>query len=267
MSALALDLTPRDDAPARPRPSADTLALIGRCLRRSTRQVDTVILGIALPVLLLLMFVYVFGGAIEAGMEYVDFVVPGIVILTAGYGAASAAVDVANDRTNGIVDRFRSMPIRSTGVLTGHVVASLVRNAVATALVLVIATFIGFDAVASPLAWAGAMGVVLLYVLAITWVSVALGLMASGAEAASGFTFAILFIPYVSSAFVPLETMPPVLETIGRWNPVTPVADVVRGLLLGTDVAASTVWAALAWSVGLLLVGWLAAAVIFRRKA
>ena len=243
----------------------DTAALIDRCLRRSLRQLDTVLLSVILPVMLLLMFVYVFGGAIETGGDYVNWVVPGIILLTAGYGAANTAVDVASDMTGGIIDRFRSLPIRPTGVVTGHVVASMARNAVSTALVFGIAALIGFDAVASPLDWLAAIGLIALYVLALTWVAVAIGIVASGPEAASGFTFAVLFLPYVSSAFVPPETMPSALESIAQFNPVTPITDTLRGLLLGTPVG-DVVVPALLWCVGIFLVGRIAAGLLFRRR-
>jgi len=259
-----IDLTPRTDQP----PAGaigDTAALVGRCLRRSTRQLDTLLLAVLLPVMLLLMFVYVFGGAMDAGMDYIDFVVPGILLLTAGYGASTTAVDVASDMTGGIMDRFRSMPIRATGVMTGHVASSMVRNAVSTTLVIGIAMLIGFDANATPVEWVAAIGLIALYVAALTWIAVAIGVVASGPEAASGFTFAILFIPYVSSAFVPVDTMPSVLASIAAWNPVTPVADTLRGLLLGTPIGSSGAQA-VAWCAGLLLVGWVSAAVLFRRR-
>ncbi|MET0788126.1 MAG: ABC transporter permease [Cellulomonas sp.] len=244
----------------------DTSALIGRCLRRSLRQMDTVLMAVILPLALLLMFVYVFGGAIETGGSYVDWVVPGIILLTAGYGSANTAVEVASDMTGGIIDRFRSLPIRPTGVLTGHVVASMARNAVSTALVVGVAFLIGFDAAASPLDWAAAIGLIALFVLALTWVAVAIGVVASGPEAASGFTFAILFLPYVSSAFVPPESMPSVLETIATYNPITPVTDTLRALLLGLPVGDTWV-AAVVWCVGIFVVARVAAAVLFRRKA
>ena len=260
----AVDLAPRtDQSPTGT--FGDTAALVGRCLRRSTRQLDTLLLAVLLPVMLLLMFVYVFGGAMDAGMDYIDFVVPGILLLTAGYGASTTAVDVATDITAGIMDRFRSMPIRATGVMTGHVVASMARNAVSTALVIGIAMLIGFDANATPVEWIAAIGLIALYVAALTWIAVTIGVVASGPEAASGFSFAILFIPYVSSAFVPVDTMPSVLASIAEWNPVTPVADTLRGLLLGTPIGSSGAQA-VAWCVGLLLVGWVAAAVLFRRQ-
>ena len=200
----------------------DSAAMIERCARRSLRQLDTVLMAVILPVTLLLLFVYVFGGAIQTGGDYVDWVVPGIILLTAGYGSATTAVDVASDMTGGIIDRFRSLPIRPSAVLTGHVVTSMVRNAVSTALVVGVAFLLGFDADATPLAWSAAVGLIALYVLALTWVAVAIGVVASGPEAASGFTFAILFLPYVSSAFVPPESMPSVLEAVATDNPITP---------------------------------------------
>jgi ABC-2 type transport system permease protein len=266
MTTTTLTAGPHATVPAAARPGiGDTFALIGRSLRRSTRQLDTVLISVLLPVMLLLMFVYVFGGAIDPTGSYVDFVVPGIVLLTAGYGAAGTAVDVATDATGGIVDRFRSMPVRPAGVLTGHVAASVAKNAVSTALVIGVALLVGFRGDASAAAWVGALGLVGLWVLALTWVAVAIGLVASGPEAASGFTFAILFLPYVSSAFVPTSTMPSVLETIARYNPVTPVTDTVRGLLLGTHVGTGTWAAAVLWCVGILVVGRAAAALLFRR--
>ncbi|GEK22986.1 ABC transporter permease [Cellulomonas xylanilytica] len=242
----------------------DTTALIDRCLRRSLRQLDTVLMAVILPVVLLLLFVYVFGGAIQTGGDYVNWVVPGIVLLTAGYGSATTAVDVASDMTGGIIDRFRSLPIRPTGVLTGHVVASMARNAVSTVLVFAVAILIGFDAAASPVQWLGAIGLIALFVLALTWVAVAIGIVASGPEAASGFTFAILFLPYVSSAFVPPESMPSVLETLATYNPITPVTDTLRGLLLGVPAGDSWV-AAVTWCLGIFVVARLVAAGLFRR--
>lgn len=254
---------------ARPGPGQtvrDTTALIGRTLRRTTRQLDTLLLSVMLPVMLLLMFTYVFGGAIDPTGRYVDFVVPGIILLTAGYGAANTAVDMASDMTNGIIDRFRSMPIRATGVVTGHVVASMARNAVSTALVIGAAFLVGFSPDATLLDWLGALGLVALFVLALTWVGVAVGIVSSGPEAASGFTFFILFLPYVSSAFVPPESMPSVLEAIAAWNPVTPVTDTMRGLLLGLPLETSTWVSAVAWCVGIFLVARTAAGLLLARR-
>jgi ABC-2 type transport system permease protein len=244
----------------------DTLAMIGRSLRRSLRTPDTLIMGIALPVILMLLFVYVFGGAIQTGQAaYVDYVVPGIILLCAGYGAATTAVSVASDMTDGLMNRFRTLPVRPVAALTGHVVESVVRNAVSTALVVGVAYAAGFRPTAGLGEWLAVAGLVALYVLALTWVAVAIGIVASGPEAANGFTFAIMFLPYVSSAFVPPESMPRVLEVIATYQPVTPVTDTVRAWLIGAPGGQPVV--ALAWCAGLLVLARLVAAWLFRRRA
>jgi len=244
----------------------DTAAMIGRSLRRSLRTPDTLIMGIALPVILMLLFVYVFGGAIRTGQAaYVDYVVPGIVLLCAGYGAATTAVSVASDMTGGLMNRFRTLPVRPVAALTGHVVESVVRNAVSTALVVGVAYLAGFRPTAGLGEWLAVAGLVLLYVLALTWTAVCIGMVSSGPEAANGFTFAIMFLPYVSSAFVPPESMPRVLEWIATHQPVTPVTDTVRAWLIGAPGGQPLV--AVAWCAGLLVVARLTAAWLFRRRA
>lgn len=244
----------------------DTAAMIGRSLRRSLRTPDTLIMGIALPVILMLLFVYVFGGAIQTGQAaYVDYVVPGIVLLCAGYGAATTAVSVSSDMTGGLMNRFRTLPVRPVAALTGHVVESVVRNSVSTALVVGVAYAAGFRPTAGPGEWLAVAGLVVLYVLALTWTAVAIGIVASGPEAANGFTFAIMFLPYVSSAFVPPESMPRVLEVVATYQPITPVTDTVRAWLTGAPGGQPLV--ALAWCAGLLVVARVVAAALFRRRA
>jgi ABC-2 type transport system permease protein len=240
--------------------------MIGRCLRRSTREIDVLIMSVALPVAILLMFVYVFGGEIETGGAYVNYVVPGIIVLCVGYGSASTAVAVASDMTGGIMNRFRTLPIRRSSVLTGHVVASMARNAVATAVVFGVAYVAGFRPEAGVVKWLGVVGLLTLYVLAITWIGVCTGLLASSPEAANGLSFAIMFLPYVSSAFVRPETMPHALELIARHQPVTPVTDTLRGWLVGAPLG-SEPWVALAWGVGLLVAARTTAVVLYRRRA
>ncbi len=243
---------------------ADTGALVGRSVRRSTREVDTLLLSILLPVLLMLMFVTVFGGAISTGERYVDYVVPGVVLICAAYGASQTAVGVAGDMTEGIVTRLRTMPVAAGAVLTGHVVASLLRNAVATALVVGVALLLGFGPTGDAAAWLAAAGVLALFVLAVTWVSTAIGIVSPSAEAASGFTFAVLFLPYASSAFVPVGTMPAWLRGFAEHQPATPVIETIRGLLMGGPTDR---WpAAVAWGVGIAVVGAFASAALFRRR-
>lgn len=244
---------------------SDTATMIGRSVRRSVRNLDSLLMAVALPVLLMLMFVYVFGGALDPGGNYVDYVVPGIILLCTGYGAALTALDIAGDVSAGVVDRFRSLPIASSAVLTGHVVASVARNAFSTALVIAVAYLTGFRPTAGLAGWLGAAAVLLLFVLALTWLSVFFGLLVRTVEAANGVTFLVLFLPYLSSAFVPIDTMPGALQPITEHQPITPVADTLRGLLLGTPIGSSA-WLAVAWCGGLLVVSYVAAAALFRRR-
>jgi len=244
---------------------SDSLTMIRRSLRHTVRNPDALLMAVVLPVLLMLLFVYVFGGAIETGTDYVNYVVPGIILLCTGYGAAATAVDVAGDMTEGIIDRFRSLPILGSAVLTGHVVASVARNAFSTALVVGVAWLCGFRPTAGPAEWAAVGGMLLLFMLAMSWLSVALGLLARSVEAASGFTFFVLFLPYLSSAFVPTGTMPAVLRAVADHQPVTPIIETLRGLLLGTPVGSSG-WLAVAWCGGLLAISVALSSALFRRR-
>jgi ABC-2 type transport system permease protein len=243
----------------------DSLTMVDRSLRHTVRNLESLLMSVILPVVLLLMFVYVFGGALDRTGGYVNYVVPGIILLCTGYGAASTAVDVAQDVTEGIVDRFRSMPILSSAVLTGHVVASVARNTLATGLVVGVAFLAGFRPGAGPVDWLLAAGLLLLYVLAMSWVAVCCGLLARTVEGANGFTFIVLFLPYLSSAFVPTGTLKPALRAVAEHQPITPVTETLRGLLLGTPIGPYG-WQSLAWCLGLLLVAYAGASVLFRRR-
>jgi ABC-2 type transport system permease protein len=246
--------------------AGDSLALIGRSVRHSARSLDAVMTAVLLPVMILLLFVYVFGGAIQTGGRYVDYVVPGIILLCAGYGSATTAVSVNQDMTTGVIDRFRSLPILSSGVLTGHVVASVLRNLLSTLIVLGVALLIGFDPHAGALDWLGVLGVLLAFMVAISWIAACFGLLAKSAEGAGAFSFVIMFLPYVSSAFVPTDSMPGALEAIGDRQPVTPVVETLRGLMLGTPIGSHAV-VALAWCAGLAAAGAISAGLLFRRAA
>jgi ABC-2 type transport system permease protein len=239
---------------------------VRRGVRHTLRNPDALITALALPVIILLLFVYVFGGAISIGGEYVDFVVPGVIVLCAMFGSASTGVGVCADKVTGVMDRFRTMPIRSTAVLTGHVVASLLRNLVAALLVLGLALVIGFRPDAGPLEWAAAVGVIALVVLAVTWLATWAGLLVPNVETASALTFVVMFLPYLSSAFVPAETLPSGLQPLAEHQPVTPVIETLRGLLVGTPIGAEGWWVLLWWG-GLLAVSTAGAAKAFRRQA
>jgi ABC-2 type transport system permease protein len=244
---------------------SDNLTMIGRSVRLTRRNTETLIMSVALPLLMMLLFVYVFGGAINTGTAYIDYVVPGIVLLCTGYGAASTAMAVADDMTTGMIDRLRTLPIRSSAVLTGHVVASVVRNAMSTTIVVTAAVLMGFRPRATFGDWLLAIGLVLLYVLALSWFAAGLGVIAKSVESASALSFVMLFLPYLSSAFVPPQTMPGFLRDISEHQPITPVIETVRGLLTGTPIGDNG-WIALLWCTGMLAASSTFAAWLFRRR-
>jgi ABC-2 type transport system permease protein len=241
------------------------LTMAGRCFRLSRRNVDALVTSLMLPIMLMLMFVYLFGGAIETGTSYVTYVVPGVLLLCAGFGSSLTAVSVSHDMTSGIIDRFRSLDVPGAALLAGHVVASVARNAVSAVLVFAVAFLIGFRPQAGPLDWLAAVGVLLVFVLAMSWLSAAIGLLAKSPEAASGFTFFVMFLPYASSAFVPVRTMPSWIQGFARHQPITPVIETLRGLLLGQPVG-SNPWFALAWCGAIVVASIAISGALFRHR-
>ncbi|MEU6214831.1 ABC transporter permease [Streptomyces sp. NPDC093224] len=244
---------------------AAAVALAGRSLRISRRSPEALITALMLPVVLMLIFVYFFGGAIDTGTTYVTYVVPGAILLCAGFGAASTAVSVTEDMRNGVVDRFRTHDIGGIPILAGHVTASVLRNLISTTLVLAVALAIGFRPQAGPLGFLAAAGLLLAYITAISWLAAVLGLLAGTPEAAGGFTFLMMFLPYPSSAFVPIETMPGWLHGFAHHQPLTPVIESLRALLLDRP-AGDAPWIALAWCAGITAVAVGLAGVLFRAK-
>ncbi|MFB7544728.1 ABC transporter permease [Streptomyces zaomyceticus] len=243
--------------------AAGTLA--GRGIRLSRRNLDAVITSMMMPIMLMLVFVYFFGGAIETGTGYVTYVVPGVIVLCAGFGAAGTAVSVSEDMRLGVVDRFRTLDIGGTPFLAGHVAASVTRNALSTTLVLGVAFLIGFRPAATPGGWLGAIGLLLAYVTAVSWLAAAVGLLTRTAEAAGAVTFFMMFLPYPSSAFVPIDTMPSWLHGFSEHQPVTPLIESLRGLLLDQPVGNSP-WIALGWCAGLLTLAVAASGFLFRLR-
>jgi ABC-2 type transport system permease protein len=239
--------------------------MAARCIRLSARNIDALLTSLLLPVMLMLVFVYLFGGAIQTGTDYLTYVVPGVILLCAGFGSATTAVTVSHDMTGGIVDRLRSMDVGGPAVLAGHVAASVARNAASTVLVLAVALLIGFRPDAGPLDWLAVAGVLLAFVVAISSLSAAIGLLAKSPEAANGFTFFAMFVTYASSAFVPVDTMPSWIQGFAEHQPVTPVIETLRGLLLGTPVG-SDPWTALAWCGGILALSIALSRVLFERR-
>jgi ABC-2 type transport system permease protein len=239
------------------------LTMTGRCVRLSRRNVDAVITSMMLPVMLMLVFVYFFGGAINTGTEYVNYVVPGILVLCSAFGSAGTAVRVSEDMKGGIIDRFRSLDVSATSILAGHVVASTVRNLFSTALVLGVGLLIGFRPSAPLTGWLAAGSILVVFLVALSWLSAAVGLLARTPEAAAGFTFFMMFLPYPSSAFVPIETMPTWLHGFADHQPVTPLIESLRGLLHDQPVG-SAPWLALAWCGGILAVAVALSGVLFK---
>jgi ABC-2 type transport system permease protein len=241
------------------------LTMAARSLRLATRSPDALLTALLLPVMLMVVFVYLFGGAVRIGTSYVSYVVPGVLLLCAVIGAASTAVTVCQDMTGGIIDRFRSMDVPGTAILAGHVAASLLRNVASTVLVIAVAFGIGFRPHATPARFAAALGVLLLFVIAVSWLAAAFGLLVSSAEAAGGAMFILMFLSYASSAFVPVRTLPWWLRGFAGHQPATPVTETIRGLLLRQPIGAH-LGIALAWCAGLLTVSVVLSALAFRRR-
>ncbi|GAB3462288.1 ABC transporter permease [Actinophytocola sediminis] len=245
--------------------AGDAKVMLARSIRLSIRNMDALFTALFLPVMLMLLFVYLFGGAIQTGTEYVTYVVPGVIILCAGFGSSLTAVAVTQDMNGGIMDRFRSMDIKGAAVLGGHVISSMARNLMSTVLVLAVALLIGFRPEAGPLELLAAIGLLLLFVLAFSWVSAAVGVVTRSAEAANGFGFFVMFLPYPSSAFVPIDTMPTWIHGFAENQPMTPIIETMRALLLDQPMGNSG-WQALAWCAGILVAGIIAATYAFRRR-
>jgi ABC-2 type transport system permease protein len=239
--------------------------MIVRALRLSLRNVDGLITALALPVMLMVMFVYFFGGAIHVGGRYIDYVVPGVLMVCAGFGAGTTAVTVSSDLAGGIVDRFRSLDVRPRSLLAGHVVASVGRNLASAALAVAVAFAIGFSPGAGVGYWLAAVALLALFILALSWLAAAIGVLVRSPEGAQGITFLISFLPYPSSAFVPIHTMPSWLQGFARHQPVTAVIDSLRALLAGHAPGSAAV-TAVAWSLGIIAVSVLCSGVLFGRR-
>lgn len=242
----------------------DIGAMTARELRRTLRSIDGLVTAFAIPVSIMLVFVVVFGGAIERDGRYVDYVVPGTLVLCLGFGSASTAIAVAQDMTSGTIDRFKTLPIFAPAVLFGHVIASVIRNLASCVPVVLVALLLGWRPASSVGGWAGAIAFAVLAILAFTWVSCLAGLLLS-VDAAGSVNFVFLFLPYISSGFVAVDTMPGWLRGFAEHQPYTPIIETLRDLLTGT-APGGALWAALAWLAGLLILGCMASALVYSRK-
>ena len=243
----------------------DTTVLLGRTLRHVTRSMDTIITTAIMPVAMMLMFVYVFGGAINTGSDsYVNYLLPGILLITVASGISYTAFRLFMDMRSGIFERFQSMPIARSGVLWAHVLTSLVANLISLVIVVGVALLMGFRSGAGVLAWLAVAGVLILFTLALTWIAVIPGLSAASVEGASAFSYPLVFLPFLSSAFVPTETMPGPVRWFAENQPVTSIVNTIRDLFAREPVG--DWWTAVAWCLGILVVAYVVAMVVYRRK-
>ena len=251
---------------------SDSRVMLRRNLKRQLRYPSMTVMLVGMPIVFLLLFVYVFGGQLGAGLgphegrrAYLDYVVPGLLLITVASAVQGTSIMVAMDMRGGIIDRFRTMAIARASVLTGHVLGSLLQTLVAVAFLIGVALGLGFRASAGALQWLGAVGVLALFALALIWLAVALGLAAKSVETASNTPMALILLPFLGSGFVPTATMPAGLRQFAEYQPFTPVADTVRGLLGGAGIGNHAV-VAVAWSLGIGLASYVWAIRLYNRR-
>ncbi|GAT89468.1 ABC-2 type transport system permease protein [Paenarthrobacter nicotinovorans] len=245
---------------------ADTSVLLGRSMRHIFRSVDTIITTAITPVALMLLFVYVFGGAIRTDTEnYVNYLLPGIMLIAIASGIAYTAVRLFTDLQGGIFERFQSMPIARSSVLWAHVLTSLVANGLSLVIIVGVALLMGFRTSANVLDWLAVAGILALFTLALTWIAIIAGLSAKSVDGAGGFSYPLIFLPFISSAFVPTETMPGPVRWFAENQPVTSIVNTIQDLFAqrpaGTDI-----WVALAWCLGILVVSYAFATAAYKRR-
>ena len=244
----------------------DASVMLGRSIRHVTRSVDTIITVTITPIAFLLLFRFVFGGAIQAGTgNYTSYLMPGILLIAIASGVSYTAFRLFLDMKSGIFERFHSMPIARSSVLWGHVLTSLVSNAISVAVIVLAGLVIGFRSSAGVLAWLAVAGILLLFTLALTWVAVIPGLSASSPDGASAFSYPLIFLPFVSSAFVPTATMPGPVRAFAENQPVTSIVNSIRSLFEGRPVG-NDIWDALAWCAGILVIAYVFAMITYRKK-
>jgi ABC-2 type transport system permease protein len=245
---------------------SNTSVMLRRSLRHVTRSMDTIITVTIMPIAFMLLFVYVFGGAIQAGTDnYVNYLMPGILLIAIASGIAYTSYRLFMDMQSGIFERFHSMPIARSSVLWGHVLTSLVSNAISVIVIVLVALLMGFRSSAGVLAWLAVAGILALFTLALTWIAVIAGLSAKSVDGAGAFAYPILFLPFVSSAFVPTATMPGPVRAFAEHQPVTSIVNTIRALFEQQSVGGE-IWIALAWCVGILIVAYIFAMVTYRRR-
>jgi len=245
----------------------DTGVLFGRSMRHILRSPDTIITVTIMPIMFMLLFVYVFGGAIQAGTDnYVNYLLPGILLIAIASGIAYTAVRLFTDIQKGLFARFHSMPVARSSVLWAHVLTSLVSNAISVVVIILVALIMGFRSSAGVLEWLEVAGILALFTLALTWLAVIPGLTAKSVDGAGAFSYPLIFLPFISSAFVPTATMPAVVRVFAENQPVTSIVDAVRSLL-NSKPAGNDIWIALAWCIGVTVVAYFFAMRTYKRIA
>ena len=245
---------------------SDTRVMLGRSLRHVTRSMDTIITVTITPIAIMLLFVYVFGGAIQAGTHnYVNYLMPGILLIAIASGISYTALRLFIDLQSGIFERFHSMPIARSSVLWGHVLTSLVSNAISVLVIVLVALLMGFRSPAGVPAWLAVAGILVLFTLALTWIAVIAALSAKTTDGAGAFSYPLVFLPFISSAFVPTASMPGPVRAFAEHQPVTSIVNTIRALFEQQPVGGE-IWIALAWCVGILLIASALAMVAYRRK-
>lgn len=245
----------------------ETIILLGRSMKHILRSPDTIITVAVMPIAMMLLFVYVFGGAIQTGYDnYVNYLLPGILLIAIASGTSYTAFRLFMDMQKGILSRFSTMPINRSAVLWGHVLTSIVSNVISVLIIIVVALLMGFRSSAGALEWIGVAGILLLFMSALTWLAVVPGLKAKTIDGASAFAYPLIFLPFISSAFVPTDTMPTAIRIFAENQPVTAIVNAIRSLLDSAPVA-NELWIALAWCVGLTIVAYVFAIRTYKRLA
>lgn len=249
------------------KPLRDAFILTGRSMKHILRSPDTIITVTIMPIAFMLLFVYVFGGAIKAGTDhYVNYLLPGILLIAIASGISYTAFRLFIDMQKGILTRFNSMPISRSAILWGHVLTSIVSNTISVIVIVLVALIMGFRSSASILEWLAVAGILLLFMFALTWLAVIPGLKAKTVDGASAFSYPLIFLPFVSSAFVPTDTMPAAIRAFAENQPVTSIVDAIRALL-NSGTVGSSLWIALAWCVGITVVTYGIAVRMYKRIA
>jgi ABC-2 type transport system permease protein len=246
---------------------SDMGVMLGRSMRHIMRSVDTIFTVCITPIAMMLLFVYVLGGAIQSGADnYVNYLLPGILLIAIASGISYTSYRLFQDKQRGIIERFHSMPVARSSVLWGHVLTSVVSNVISVAVIILVALIMGFRSSAGILSWLAVAGILVLFTLALTWVAAIAGLSANSMEGATAFSYPLIFLPFISSAFVPTDTMPSAVRAFAENQPVTSIVETIRALLADQPVG-HNIWTALAWCLGILIVAYVFAVRTYKSQS